>query len=1207
MRPWPNILLLGVSLAFLGTISSSASAKTAGYCLECHSQKFVQKFSQHFERSFAAEDRSVYQAKLDPCPGIRSLSEEMFFIESRIVKLDQILLNMGLEGWATASLRKKVSETAESFLDLKGDEKRSIAQFSQESSIHRAALQKVYDRTLQARNESGHRWLIGLGSLILLGISVLLGVGYRKLNRMGQTLLLFLLIGGTLSLAACSYAPEPEKKSPAQERLEQSLSVATQASSKTEEAFYQSFLLAEMASEWSKIESGPAEKAFQLAWKMALTVREKADEIRSLKEVVSRWPDQGEASKQKVNFDAVLDLRDEIRNAEGRTWALRAIAEEWIEVNKKEGRKVLETASEETLNIKDIEIRDRDLKSIAQAWAGIDENRALEVSRSIINPFLKSQALTDAALSTRDRERTRNLLQEAWKAAESIPLSYSQSKAFIQISAAAARIYPQEKKAWAERTFAQIQNLKNSQLQAFAIQEMVFHWAPLDVEQAERIVIGISPLFPEVRAYSFIYLSRNTGIRKVKAVFFLRNALAEISKVNDPFEAQKIKSLIAKSWVRLELGEALRILPQIEDPFYRSEILGQLAIQFSQKDKRKGLILAEKIPLEAIRNKVIVGIISQWMDQERDKVTSLYREAFQAALSISDPYTRALTLIELGKNWGGFIRGKETPVFDMALKSAEGITSLPMKTEILETLAEAWKNSDKTMAQKVLERIDPSVIRVRKSMEEIRLWTKTNPMKALQWAEAFPTTTPLEKAMALKEVAASMKKSQPVLAFDIFEKALMQVLTLSERSKGRKLFSQLIIEAALLDKERTFHRLCQIPDRETRDLFLSEAGNTWIKEDASWAMKAASEISESSFRFVLYQKIADGVAKNLSISKLDRPTQPELLALSQWGVGRGKAKKDESQAIPFYEKALQEIEKVKDPRERSYLLSGLAADWAPIDEEKALRVAEKISSDFPEPFSCALLQIGTQLRKWNRKGAESVFQKTFSAAVQIQDPSLRVQRLLQLAHEWQMINRVKGKEILVQAKRDIRKNFTFPGPGEKILTEILITQTRWEPEQGLTIAQIVGLPTLRAKILIESGKLLSKATIEENIKALEKALQFAQRAKNPRLMSEIAMAWFALEPDKGLELIAQVGSKEIRVKALRQMAQQSISSRREEAKRLLEKATQEALGMDEFKEKVKALKGIAGDWAGIDKEKAKVVYRLAYQLFEKASWINSKF
>jgi hypothetical protein len=43
------------------------------------------------------------------------------------------------------------------------------------------------------------------------------------------------------------------------------------------------------------------------------------------------------------------------------------------------------------------------------------------------------------------------------------------------------------------------------------------------------------------------------------------------------------------------------------------------------------------------------------------------------------------------------------------------------------------------------------------------------------------------------------------------------------------------------------------------------------------------------------------------------------------------------------------------------------------------------------------------------------------------------------------------------------------------------------------------------------------------------------------------------------------------------MAQQSISSRREEAKWLLEKATQEALEIDGIKEKIKSLKEIAND------------------------------
>ena len=180
-------------------------------------------------------ERSVYQAKLDPCPGVRSLSEEMFLTESRIVKLNEILQAMEQEGWSSDPLRKKVSESAASLSILKNSQAVSVAQVTRETSALRASLQKVYDRTLQARSESARRWLIGLGSLIFIGVLVLFGVGYRKLNRMGKGFLLLALLATGLSLNACSSGPaEPGKKSPAQEQLEQSLYAATQCSVKME-------------------------------------------------------------------------------------------------------------------------------------------------------------------------------------------------------------------------------------------------------------------------------------------------------------------------------------------------------------------------------------------------------------------------------------------------------------------------------------------------------------------------------------------------------------------------------------------------------------------------------------------------------------------------------------------------------------------------------------------------------------------------------------------------------------------------------------------------------------------------------------------------------------------------------------------------------------------------------------------------------------
>jgi hypothetical protein len=595
----------------------------------------------------AGGERSVYQAKLDPCPGVRSLSEEMFLTESRIVKLNEILQAMEQEGWSSDPLRKKVSESAASLSILKNSQAVSVAQVTRETSALRASLQKVYDRTLQARSESARRWLIGLGSLIFIGVLVLFGVGYRKLNRMGKGFLLLALLATGLSLNACSSGPaEPGKKSPAQEQLEQSLYAATQCSGKMEETFYQSLLLAEMAREWSKIEPGPAEKAFQLAWQMALTARERANQARALQELVARWPDPKQAAKERVNFDSVLDLRDELRNVSGRTWALRAVAEEWTQANGKKGRAALEMALQEAMKMEDTERRNRELKSHAEAWTGVDENRALEISRSISDPFLKALALSGVAMSIPKKEKAGTILSEAWAAAETMAPSYPQAKAFIHIAVASAKIQPEEKATWKERALSKIQALGNPQLKSFALQEMVFQWASLDGQQAEHIAGEISPVFPEARAYSFIFLSGKTA-QKGKASGLLKTALAETAKVADPFEAQRIRRLIGMGLARLDPVEAFRLMPDIADPYYRSEILGEMALEFSKKDKRKALDLAEKIPLEDLRTQIMVSVIAQWMPKEYEKITVLYREALTATFSISDPLSRALAQIEL--------------------------------------------------------------------------------------------------------------------------------------------------------------------------------------------------------------------------------------------------------------------------------------------------------------------------------------------------------------------------------------------------------------------------------------------------------------------------------------------------------------------------------------------------------------------------------
>jgi hypothetical protein len=506
---------------------------------------------------------------------------------------------------------------------------------------------------------------------------------------MGKIGLFLLLINGTFFLSACSSTPsEPAGKSPAQESLDQSLSVASQASARIEEGFYQSLLVAQLARDWSSIDPPAAEKAFHLAWKMALASGEEGGKLRSFQEKITRWPDRTSAVKEKVSYDAVLDLRDEARNADSRSWGLRAVAEEWLRANEKNGRQALEFASRRATEIKDPEIRDRDFMSLADAWSMIDENRARELSNSIGDPVLKSLSLTRLALSGRNQDKAGDLLRDAWKTTPSIQAPYPRAQVRIRISAAAAGIFPRDKKYWAEQAMADIQKLENPKVMESALGEMILLWARVDAELAEGWAEGMAPGQAEARAYAFLSLSLRPGVSAEKAKALMQKALEAAKRVPDAFESQKIVNRVGKGLVKVDPQAALFLVPQIPDPFFRSEILEQMAEHFSTDNPRMALEVAEKIPLEAWRARVIARIIGRGAEKERQKVLSLYREALQAVQSIPDPYQRAMILFELGKEWGAVERGKETAAWEMALKAGEGVPSPSDRAEILELLAE---------------------------------------------------------------------------------------------------------------------------------------------------------------------------------------------------------------------------------------------------------------------------------------------------------------------------------------------------------------------------------------------------------------------------------------------------------------------------------------------------------------------------------------
>ena len=150
-------------------------------------------------------------------------------------------------------------------------------------------------------------------------------------------------------------------------------------------------------------------------------------------------------------------------------------------------------------------------------------------------------------------------------------------------------------------------------------------------------------------------------------------------------------------------------------------------------------------------------------------------------------------------------------------------------------------------------------------MGEAKLWVKTDFGKAKQAAESIPGDFPVEKAQAFKELGIAVKKTQPALGLEYFEKAWVLAATIPEGGSKVKILIQILNETALLNVDKALSLSRVIPDREMKDRLLREAGSSLFKEESpsslSGALKIAKEISESSLRAAVYQKAADRLSQ----------------------------------------------------------------------------------------------------------------------------------------------------------------------------------------------------------------------------------------------------------------------------------------------------------------------------------------------------------
>ncbi|MGC8808919.1 MAG: hypothetical protein ACP5Q3_01565 [bacterium] len=1162
IKTFCSLILLGVATIW----PFSVGAAEGRICQECHSQKFLrQNFAGSIEK-IVYRDQSVYQAKLSPCPGIRALAEDIFFTESRLQKYASILYAENKGQLKVQDLNKVIYQIEAELEVLKRQSLNSPAEFGKDTATLRLSLQKVYDQIWQMRTEKEKRWLIGVGSLIFLIFFGLLLFGLKKLTNLGKFPIIIILLTVSLGLGSCSAKLEETPKGKGPEQLDQALTIAQKQVKEIEAAYQKICLLIDLAKEYGQVDAPAAKQTWKLAKELAASVQERSKEfILRLEFVRSSLP------PEKINPDSMRELQEQIDRIRGSIFLLRLLAEEWLTVDRQEGRQVLEVVTEEALGLPEGDIRDRELKALSEILSAIDQEEALKLISKIKDPFLRSMSLGRWALTHPEKEQTLFFLEKTRQEVSLISSPWRQVQALIHLSAWAAQIKEEEGERYAELTWPKIEALADQHLQSWAAQEMIKSWAPINIRKAEEWLKKIPKKFGESRVYSLFHMAQaESASAKTK---YLHQALAEAKGIADEYERSKLTALALQDLLVLDGGATLKNLWELKDLWVLAQMKPKILRAISAADKGQALKLTQNIAEEEIRYPLMLELLKDLLPRQREELLNLYQEAFQLTSYISMPYQRWLILRELSERWGRLATEGRVACLKEIEKTWPQFSLSGQKTEILAYLAASWKSLDEEKSKRLLEKQAREAYLAPKILEDIRLWGKLDFNKAESLAKKLPAEFSVERIQAYKEISRLLKKEKPQEAWKYLEIAWREGQKLSPNSK---IMMELVKEGAAVNKNGIRELICQIPIRRERDMLLLELGKALIRtgqiSDLETAWQISNEITDTSLVLDLYEKIKTFLKTKKWEQALTKSAPAGLGVLQNGPMDKGKAE--------------EVVRQISEQKVQARLLAFGAMNLAQTDEEQALLIAQKISEIDQEVFSLALGKIGSQFRKWNRERGKSVLQQALTAAEKIKEADLRMERIHQLAREIYYLDQNLAYSILQKLLID------FPLAQK----DLLLTLVEWNPHLTKKIAHEANNPYDQAQIILRGAEVLMTKGWAEKNKLLETAAQWAKKVDNAHWLGEVAEILLLCGDEKGWEIWRQIGNPEERVKILIRIGQRKNYVPPEKVDKILEKAIAETFKLTDVPKRIKFMMEIARCWMPQNKQKGRDVLSRAHHV-----------
>jgi len=662
------VLLFGVALPVQANapeslISNLESPIIGNYCLECHTTTPTNALDWA---------RPVEWARDIPCDTLRKAYEDIFQYDSLVGAFANANAELRAQFVDTSAYEKRFNAKRLAAIKPMQDPLVSLSAFSNAERAARFQMNKSYatlNETRVARGQSVMLIAALIGTLVLVvGIALAWrhtlkgkGVAMRSRTFIPLTILAMAMVFAIFALPIFAFSP-PLPDATEEETLRQTASdQAARVSEMATRLSAQSWTLARIGAQWHALDQTQAAHALNDARQAA---REK--EIQSL----AYWGQTQALRESAVAWNhATQDLAsyraEAIAYSASSAWQYRAMASEWLAVDKSKATELLE------LGISNLQspVSDLELRAIAVTYAQLDKTKANELVARIGDPMIRAWGW-----------RELGAFDGATEAARQVTLNYDRAWALREIARASRN------PALLDESLAAIAKLDRSDSKAYATADVAIVLASLDANKGWELAARIDAGYPEARALAWRGIG-NVAPNETRAKDAFGFGFDEARKISHRYQAEKMTAALLIDYARYAANVVPDSADKLTDPVLRDQVYASVA-------PRVRTDISKRIVSPAMRALALTQMGKRSL-QEGDKTQA--QANFKDAFALADQLEDTWVLRDLAIAWAEVDAPSALAVVDKLEDNAA-------KVAALQTIAVQLAKSDKAASAQAFDR-----------------------------------------------------------------------------------------------------------------------------------------------------------------------------------------------------------------------------------------------------------------------------------------------------------------------------------------------------------------------------------------------------------------------------------------------------------------------------------------------------------------------